>query len=136
MDIEAFGALLHATIRLTTPLLLAAGGGLFNERAGVINISLEGQMLLGALIGFLVAFLTGSPWTGLPAAMLAGALVALLFAYVTVTLGADQIVAAVAVNLIMIGFTGVIFRLFKAEHSGSLSAPSFQNWNIPLLSDI
>jgi ABC-type uncharacterized transport system permease subunit len=136
MDIEAFGALLHATIRLTTPLLLAAVGGLFNERAGVINIALEGKMLLGALIGFLVAFLTDSPWIGLGVAMLAGAIVGLLFAYVTVTLGADQIVTAVAINLMMIGFTGVVFRLFKAEHSGSLSAPSFQAWKIPFLSDI
>jgi ABC-type uncharacterized transport system permease subunit len=136
MDIDAFGALLHATIRLTTPLLLAAVGGLFNERAGVINIALEGQMLLGALVGFLVAFLSGSPWLGLGVAMLAGALVALLFAYVTVTLGADQIVTAVAINLIMIGFTGVIFRLFKADHRGSVSAPSFGDWKIPLLSDL
>lgn len=136
MDIEAFGALLHATIRLSTPLLLAAVGGLFNERAGVINIALEGKMLLGALIGFLVAYLTGSPWAGLSVAVLAGAIVGLLFAYITVTLGADQIVTAVAINLMMIGFTGVVFRLFKAEHSGSLSAPSFQAWKIPLLSDI
>ncbi len=136
MDIEAIAGLLHATIRLSTPLLFAAIGGLFNERAGVINISLEGKMLLGALIGFMVSFSTGSPWLGLLTAMLAGAIVALLFAYVTVTLGADQIVTAVAINLMMIGLTGVVFRLLKAAHSGSLSAASFQVWKIPLLSDI
>ncbi len=136
MDIEAFGALIHATIRLTTPLLLAALGGLFCERAGVINIALEGKMLLGALIGFLVSFFIGDPWLGLLAAILSGILVGLFFAYITVTLGADQIVTAVAINLMMVGFTGVIFRLFKAEHSGSVSAPSFQPWPIPFLSDI
>ncbi len=136
MDIDAISTLLHATIRLTTPLLFAAIGGLFSERSGVINIALEGKMLLGALVGFMVAFSTGNPWLGLVAAMLAGAIVALLFAYVTITLGADQIVTAVAINLIMIGLTGVIFRLLKAANSGSLSAPSFEPWSIPLLSDI
>jgi ABC-type uncharacterized transport system permease subunit len=136
MDIEAFGALLHATIRLTTPLLLAAIGGLFSERSGVINIALEGKMLLGALVGFMVAFATGNPWTGLLVAMLAGAIAGLLFAYVTVTIGADQIVTAVAINLMMLGLTGVIFRLLKAANSGSLSAPSFEAWQIPFLQDI
>ncbi|NJN97112.1 MAG: ABC transporter permease [Anaerolineales bacterium] len=136
MDIDAFIALLHATIRLSTPLLFAAMGGLFSERSGVINIALEGKMLLGALIGFMIAYSTGNPWLGLLGAMVAGALVALLFAYVTVTLGADQIVTAVAINLIMVGLTGVVFRLMKAANSGSLSAPTFPVWNIPLLSDI
>src|SRR5512145_3141063 len=99
MDLDAFVALLHATIRLGTPLLFAAIGGLFNERAGVINIALEGEMLLGALIAFLIAFSVGNPWVGLLAAMVSGVLVGLLFSYVTVTLGADQIVTAVAINL-------------------------------------
>lgn len=136
MDIEAIGALLHATIRLSTPLLLAAIGGLFSERTGVINIALEGKMLLGALVGFMVSFSIGNPWMGLLAAMLAGAIVALLFAYVTVSLGADQIVTAVAINLMMLGFTGVVFRLLKSANTGSLSAPSFQDWKIPVLSEI
>jgi ABC-type uncharacterized transport system permease subunit len=136
MDIDAIIALLHATIRLSTPLLFAAIGGLFSERSGVINIALEGKMLLGALIGFMIAYSTGNPWLGLLGAMVAGALVALLFAYVTVTLGADQIVTAVAINLIMVGLTGVVFRLMKAANSGSLSAPTFPVWNIPLLNDI
>lgn len=136
MDAEAIGALLHATIRLTTPLLFAAIGGLFSERSGVINIALEGKMLLGALIGFMIAYSTGNPWLGLVGAMLAGAILALLFAYVTITLGADQIVTAVAINLIVTGFTGVVFRQMKAANSGSLSAPTFPTWNIPFLSDL
>ncbi len=136
MDAQEIIGLLHATIRLTTPLLFAALGGLFNERAGVINIALEGKMLLGALVGFMVAFFSGSPWLGLLAAMVAGIVVALLFSYVTVTLGADQIVTAVAINLMMIGFTGVLFRLLKTTYSGSLSAPSFQEWKIPILGEL
>jgi len=136
MDLDAFGGFIYATIRLSTPLLLAAIGGLFCERAGVINISLEGKMLLGALVAFIVAFFTGNPWLGLIAAMIAGAIIGLAFAYVTITLGADQIVTAVAINLMMVGITGVIFRLLKAANTGSLSAPSFQNWKIPLLGDI
>ncbi len=136
MDAEALGALLHATIRLTTPLLFAAMGGLFSERSGVINIALEGKMLLGALIGFMIAYSTGNPWLGLGGAIVAGAIVGLIFAYVTVTLGTDQIVTAVAINLIMLGLTGVVFRLMKAANPGSLSAPSFDVWKVPLLSDI
>jgi ABC-type uncharacterized transport system permease subunit len=136
MDAEALVALLHATIRLSTPLLFAAMGGLFSERSGVINIALEGKMLLGALTGFMIAYSTGNPWLGLGGAMIAGAIVALLFAYVTITLGADQIVTAVAINLMMVGLTGVIFRLMKAANAGSLSAPTFPTWNVPFLSDL
>ncbi len=136
MEMDAVIGLLHATIRLSTPLLFAAVGGLYNERAGVINIALEGKMLLGALVAFMVAFSSGSPWLGMLAAAVSGMLVALLFAYVTITLGADQIVAAVAINLMMLGFTGVVFRLMKAAISGSLSAPTFQEWAIPGLDRI
>lgn len=136
MDAEALVALLHATIRLSTPLLFAAMGGLFSERSGVINIALEGKMLLGALTGFMIAYSTGNPWLGLAGAMIAGAIVALLFAYVTITLGADQIVTAVAINLMMVGLTGVVFRLMKAANAGSLSAPTFPTWNVPFLSDL
>jgi len=136
MDAEAIFGLLFATIRLSTPLLFAAIGGLLNERAGVINIALEGKMLLGALVAFLISYSTGSPWLGMLAAMAAGALIAVLFAYVTVTLGADQIVTAVAINLMMLGLTGVIFRMFKTVVSGSVSAPTFPVWEAPLLSSI
>lgn len=136
MDLDAINGLLYATIRLSTPLLFAAIGGLFSERSGVINIALEGKMLLGALIGFIVAFYTNNPWYGLLAAMLGGAIVALLFAYVTITLGADQIVTAVALNLMMVGVTGVVFRLLKVANPGSLSAPTFGTLNIPLLNQI
>lgn len=136
MDIDAFIGLAHAAIRLTTPLLFAAIGGLFNERAGVIDISLEGKMLLGALVGFMVSFSTGSPWLALGVAMIAGIIVALVFAFVTVTLGADQIVTAVAINLIMVGFTGVVFRMLKSTNTGSISAATFQAWKIPVLGDI
>jgi len=136
MDAEAIFGLLFATIRLSTPLLFAAIGGLLNERAGVINIALEGKMLLGALVAFLISYSTGSPWLGMLAAMAAGALIALLFAYVTVTLGADQIVTAVAINLTMLGLTGVIFRMFKTVVSGSVSVPTFPVWEIPVLSTL
>jgi len=136
MDVDAFIGLAHATIRLTTPLLFAAIGGLFNERAGVIDISLEGKMLLGALVGFMVSFSTGSPWLALFVAMVAGMAVALIFAFVTVTLGADQIVTAVAINLIMVGFTGVVFRILKSANTGSISATTFEPWKIPILGDI
>jgi len=136
VEIIALIGLLSATIRMTTPLLFAALGGLFNERAGVICIALEGEMLLGSMVGFMVSFYTGSPWLGLLAAIVSGILVALLFAFVTVTLGAEQIVVAVAINLMMVGITGVIFRVMKQTHTGSFSAPTYPVWKIPVLSEI
>src|SRR3990172_5108734 len=94
--------LIYATLRLTTPLLFAALGGLMCERAGVLNIGLEGLMLGGALTAYLVALKTGSPWLGLLAGALAGLVTALLFAVVAVTFRANQIVSAVGLNILML----------------------------------
>src|SRR5260370_5814553 len=77
--------LLYATLRLTTPILFAALGGLLCERAGVLNIGLEGMMLGGALTAYVVSLRTGSPWLGLLAAVMVGALTALLFAVLVIT---------------------------------------------------
>src|SRR5437763_13524924 len=116
--------LLSATLRLTTPILLAAIGGLLCERAGVINIALEGMMLGGALAAYVVALRTGNPWLGILAAMLVGVLTGLLFAVVVITFRANQIVSAVGLNLLMLGLTGVAFRAAVGLSSGSSPAPT------------
>src|SRR4051794_6713955 len=84
--------LLATAVRLATPILLAALGELVAERAGVLNIGLEGMMLSGALGAFLGSQLTGNPWIGVVAGAAAGCALALLFAYLTVTLSVDQII--------------------------------------------
>jgi simple sugar transport system permease protein len=102
--IELFSlSLVYSMIRLATPLLLAALGGLFSERAGVINIALEGLMLAGAFTAAAVTHFTGSPWVGLLAGIGAGALVAGIHALATIRFRADQVVSGTAINILMLG---------------------------------
>ena len=128
--------LVYATLRLTTPLLFAALGGLMCERAGVINIGLEGMMLGGALTAYLVALRTGSPWLGVLAALLVGMAIALLFAVVVITFRANQIVSAVGLNLLMLGVTGVALRAAIGLSTGQSPAPTIGTWQIPGLGDL
>ncbi|MBI3763004.1 MAG: ABC transporter permease [Chloroflexi bacterium] len=128
--------LIYATLRLATPLLFAALGGLMCERAGVINIGLEGLMLGGALAGYLVALKTGNPWLGLLAAAVAGLLAAALFAVVVITFRANQIVAAVGLNILMLGLTGVALRAAIGLSQGQTPAPTIPIWKIPGLGDL
>lgn len=102
--------LLFTGVRLAVPLLLAALGETLAEKAGVINVGMEGMMLAGALAGFATAYAAHSPWAGAGAAALAGAALAALFAALTVGLGADQVVAGTAINILALGLTGVFFR--------------------------
>jgi ABC-type uncharacterized transport system permease subunit len=101
-------ALFFSAIRLATPLLLAALGGLFSERSGIINIALEGLMLAGAFTAATVTHYTGSPWVGLAAAILAGALVALIHGIACIQFKADQVVSGTAINLLFLGVPALL----------------------------
>ncbi len=101
-------SLLFSTIRLATPLVLAALGGLYSERSGVINIALEGLMLAGAFTAASVTFFAHSPWVGLGAAMLAGALVAYVIALACIRFKADQVVTGTGINIMFIGLPAVL----------------------------
>ena len=103
------GGFLAATIRVATPLLLAATGETVTERSGVINLGLEGMMLAGALAATLGATAVG-PWTGLALAVLAGMVLAAGFAAVAIGARADQIIAGTALTLGAVGLTGTIYR--------------------------
>ena len=115
--------LLFTGVRLAVPLLLAALGETLAEKAGVINVGIEGMMLGGALAGFAAAFGAHNAWAGAGAALAAGVALAALFAWLTVGLGADQVVVGTAVNILALGLTGVFFRALP-NLAGAV-APSF-----------
>lgn len=101
-------AIISSSIRLCTPLLLAALGGLYSERSGVINIALEGLMLAGAFTAAVVTHFSGNPWVGLGAAIGAGVFVALIHAVACIEFKADQVVSGTALNILFLGVPALI----------------------------
>ncbi|HTV71338.1 MAG TPA: ABC transporter permease [Rhizobiaceae bacterium] len=95
-----------------TPLLIAAIGELVVERSGVLNLGVEGMMVMGAVTGFAVAFTTGSPWLGLLAAIIVGALFSLLFGFLTLTLVTNQVATGLALTLLGLGLSGMLGESF------------------------
>ena len=106
--IELLLAFVLSVITAATPLLFAAMGGLFSERSGVINIALEGLMLAGAFTAAVVTFQTGNPFLGLLCGIGAGAFSALIFAVAVIKFEADQVVAGMAINFLMLGLPALI----------------------------
>ena len=125
--------LVAAMLRYATPLLLAALGGIISERSGVINIGLEGMMLMGAYFGIWGADVFGSWAIGCLVAMLAGALMALVHAVFSIHLRANQVVSGTGVNFLALGITGYFF----IAHYGSNGTPSnisqVPNVKLPLI---
>ena len=106
-------ALLAATLRMATPLIFTALGGVFSERSGVVNIGLEGIMLAGAFFSISATISTHNPWIGLLCGMLAGIVIAGIHAVLSISLRADQTVSGVAINLFAAGLTSfLIFKLY------------------------
>ena len=128
--------LIAAAIRLATPILLASLGEILAERAGILNIGIEGMLLIGAFGGFLASHGTGSPWIGVLGGMIAGMALALLFAYLTITLAADQIVCGIMANLLAFGVTGFGHRVIFGMTTVIPSAPPLADWHIPGLAAI
>ncbi|WP_142505081.1 ABC transporter permease [Melghirimyces algeriensis] len=104
-----------------TPLILAAMGGLYSERSGVVNIGLEGLMTIGAFTAAVTTLATNNPWIGLLAAMLAGIILALPHAVASVTFKADQVVSGVAINFLALGIS---VYLVKAMYNGKAQTPT------------
>jgi len=132
--------LIAATLRVTTPILLASIGETYSERAGILNLGIEGTMYFGAFIGFYAADQSGSLWIGLLVAILSGVLAGLLMGFMTVTLGVNQHVSGLGITLLLTGLSLFLFRLFYGGRSTPPSIASFPTINpftgIPVLETI
>lgn len=117
-----------------TPLLIAAIGELVVERSGVLNLGVEGMMVMGAVCGFAAAMVTGSPWVGVFAGILAGAVFSLLFAFLTLSIATNQVATGLSLTLLGLGVSGMIGEGFVGSAGiklGSLYIPYLSE--IPLV---
>lgn len=118
--------LIAATLRVSTPILLAAIGETYSERAGILNLGIEGIMFFGAFIGFFVADRSGSLWFGLLMAILSGVIAGLLMGLLSVTLGVNQHVSGLGITILLTGLSLFCFRLVYGGRSTPPYIPSFQ----------
>ena len=130
-------SLLGGAVALAIPLVFGALGGVLGERAGVVNIAIEGQLLFGAFAAAITASLTGSAWAGLLAAMVAGALIALVLGLFAITYFVDQVIVGVVLNVLVVGLTNFLFRQVLTPNADTLNSPDrFKALPLPILGDI
>jgi ABC-type uncharacterized transport system permease subunit len=135
-DVFVWSALIAAMLRFATPLTFAALGGLLSERSGVINIGLEGMMLMGAFFGIFGADLTGSWLLGAIIGMASGAAMGLVHAVLSITLRADQVVGGTAINLLAVGITGYVFIAHYGEQGTPGEIPRVPEVSLPGIQEI
>jgi simple sugar transport system permease protein len=127
---------LAASLRLSGPVLLAALGETFAERSGVLNVGIEGTILLGALASFLTVYVTGMVWYGLLVAMLTGIVFNLFLAWMYVTVRASQVVVGLVFNVLALGIATTVYRRTLGESSGPQNVAMFAPLHVPWLSDL
>ncbi|OSZ73121.1 ABC transporter permease [Hydrogenophaga sp. IBVHS1] len=132
---ELAAVFIGSTIRLAAPLLLAATGELVSERAGVLNMSVEGMMLTGAFAGAVGSWATGSPVLGLAIGVLCVLPVAWLQAFLSITLRANQIVTGIGINILVLGATTLGYRAIFGSRSRT-EIPGLDKWAPPGLADL
>jgi simple sugar transport system permease protein len=136
LDLAFISGLMGAMMRMATPIIFATLGEILAERSGVLNLGIEGIMLMGAMTGFLFTFVSGSIWLGVFAAACVGMILGLLMAFLSVQLGLSQHVSGLGITLFATGLAMFIYRL----HFGSPTVPPiitpFKQITLPLLSKI
>ena len=128
--------LILAALQLATPIALAAIGASFCERSGVVNIAMEGLLLIGAFAAVVTSWYTGSPWLGVLIAMIGGMVLSAVFAIFCIKYEANQIVVGVAINLFALGFTTAMLRVIWNQTGASDPVSKIKNLNIPILKDL
>jgi len=136
MDVLLNPQLWASTLAMTVPLALPAIGGTFSERTGVVNIAMEGIMLIGAFFGVTFSYWTGSAWLGLLLAMVMGGLISAIFAWAAIRLSADQVVLGMAVNIFAAGLTAFLLNTIFGYNGTPTKTPSLPEVNIPGLSHV
>ncbi|MGH3630648.1 MAG: ABC transporter permease subunit, partial [Sciscionella sp.] len=127
------GALFPAAI----PLILGALAGVIGERAGVVNVALEGQLLLGAFVAAVAATLLGNVWAGVIGGALAGLLIAAVLATLAIRYLVDQVIIGVVLDVFVLGLTSFLYNKLLVTHAATFNSPGyFPRWKVPLLGDI
>ncbi|MCR6646634.1 MAG: ABC transporter permease [Cellulomonas sp.] len=129
--------LIGGSVLLSVPIVFGALGGVIGERAGVVNIAIEGQLLAGAFTGAFVGSVTGSPWAGLVAAIVSGVLVALVLGVFAITYKVNQVIVGVVLNVLVIGMTSFLYSQVLVPNAERFNdTERFSRIAIPLLSKI
>ncbi len=136
MNLSAISSIILATVRMCVPVLLIALAELYSERAGMVNIGLEGLAAIGALAGFMLTYTTGSTWVGILAGAAAGILVNMIYAFATVSLCANHTVYGMAINLLAPALASFIYRVAFGNGSSLMQVELMRGIGIPGLKDI
>jgi ABC-type uncharacterized transport system permease subunit len=128
--------LMGAMMRMATPIIFATLGEILAERSGVLNLGIEGIMLMGAMTGFLITFVSGSLWVGVFAAAAVGMILGLLMAYLSVYLGLSQHVSGLGITLFATGLAMFIYRLRFGSPTVPPTVEPFKQIAVPVLSQI
>lgn len=130
-------SLLYGAVSLSVPLVFGALGGVIGERAGVVNVAIEGQLLLGAFSAALLSSITGNPFIGLIGAMIGGVLVSFVLAAFAIKYLVDQVIVGVVLNVLVTGLTGFLYGALLVPNEATLNRPErFGRIEIPVLSEI
>lgn len=128
--------LLLSMVRMATPILIVALAELYSEKAGMVNIGLDGIMAFGALVGFFVSYKTGNPYLGIVAGAAGGMLINMVYAFCTIVLGAEQIVYGMAINIFAPAIASFLYKALFGIKSTLISADLMKIVPVPFLRDI
>lgn len=129
-------SLIYSTIRVSVSIIYAGMGEMITERSGVLNIGIEGIMLMGAFSAAIVTYFTENPWIGLLSAAAVGVLIALIFAFIAITLKAQQAIAGLAIFLLGVGLSGYLLQIIFKHGGNSPMVPTLPIVHIPFLENI
>lgn len=129
-------ALIGATLVSATPILYAALGGVFSERSGVLNIGLEGIMLISAFAAVVGSAFTQNPWLGVLCGIASGVLISVIHAYMCINLRADQAIVGMGINILALGLPNFLLLKIWGQQGISPIVPSIANWNIPIVANL